>query len=702
MTAAYSYDDQPDDGQTKPPKTHKHLETLRKAITVSNLAEGMEDNDLARIGRKVVEGYELDLNSRKAKGWDDRNKAAMDLAMQVKEVKNFPWPNASNVKYPLISTAAIQFNARALPALIDGPNIVKGKVLGQSSEEKVDRADRIGRHMSYQLLDEMDGWQEDTDRLLMMLPIVGCVFRKSYFDPTCGYNVSRSVAPEDFVVDYFTRDLDSCPRATHVLKFYPYEIKERQLAGIWLDHDFGQAQDADNDDQAPHVFLEQHCLFDLDGDDYPEPYIVTVHEESGKVVRIVARYDEKGIVTAADGTVVRIKPVRAFTKYPFIPSPDGAFYDIGYGTLLHPLSDTINTTINQMIDAATLANAGGGFIGDGVSIKSGSLRFSMGEFKKVTTNGQALKDNIFPITAPQPSQVLFNLLQMLIESAKDVTSTKDILTGDTGGANMPVGTVMAAIEQGLKTYTAIIKRIHRSLGEELEVLYRLNSIYLKESDYFSFQDQEGAIARKDYNTEDIDVIPVSDPTMATDAQKAARGQFLMQFAPDPTMDHKEILTRVLEAANIQDIDTLWAKGPPPVDPKVAIAAQVAEHKQNELNLKAEDQKTKDALANANISLIDAQTEQIMSQVALSGPQFLLEVQQAIDARLAHLEGLNADAVQQGAPGGVAAPPGHPGVPPVPAGPAGGPGGAMGVGSPMGPAGANQGPPPGPVGPPGMA
>jgi chaperonin GroES len=169
------------------------------------------------------------------------------------------------------------------------------------------------------------------------------------------------VGPDKFVVNYWTKDLESCPRATHVLEFYPHEVAEKKRAGLWLTWSLAAARAA-NDDQAPHTFLEQHRLWDLDGDDYPEPYIVTVHKET----RRWSAWSPASMSAGSwkqDGKVVQIKPVRCFTKYPFIPSPDGSFYDIGFGTLLGALGETINTTINQLMDAGHLANVQGGFIG---------------------------------------------------------------------------------------------------------------------------------------------------------------------------------------------------------------------------------------------------------------------------------------------------------------------------------------------------
>jgi chaperonin GroES len=590
------------------------LERLSFYAQSTNIAEHLDDTVLARLGQKAIEEYEIDLESRKAEGWDDRTKAAMDRALQVKEAKNYPWPNASNVKYPLVTTAAIQFNARAYPAIVDGMNVVKGKVLGKGSPEKQARADRVAKHMTFQLLEEMPGWEEDTDRMLVQLPIVGSVIRKTWFDTVAKVNRAESILPNKFVVNYWTRSLDTCPRMTQVLDpIYPHQIKERQRAGIWLDVELGLPTQANGDELAPHEFLEQHRLEDLDGDEYPEPYIVTVHKETGRVVRIVAGFEPDGVENNAKGEVVRIERVCYFTKYPFIPAPDGSFYDIGFGQLLDALNDTINSTINQLMDAGHLSNTQGGFIGGGISIKSGPVRFQPGEWKKVGTDGQVLKDNIVPLPVRDPSNVLFQLLGMLVEASKDITATKDILTGETEGANQAVGTTLAMIEQGLKVFTAIYKRIHRALKGELKCLRSLNHRYLEPEVYFNFQDEEGVVSQADYAPGDMDVLPVSDPTVVTDMQKMGRANFLLQFAGDPEMNGREIKTRVLEAAAIPDIDALFARQAPP-DPKALVETAKLENEQERIDLDRKRFAIEAAERKATIVLRRAETLKVLSEI----------------------------------------------------------------------------------------
>lgn len=386
-----------------------------------------------------------------------------------------------------------------------------------------------------------------------------------------------------------------------------------------------------------------------------------------------------------------------FTKYGFIPSPDGSFYDIGFGSLLGAFNESINSTLNMIMDAGHLANTQGGFIGSGVTMKSGSARFSMGEFKRIDTAGATLRDSVMALPSPGPSTVLFNLLTMLIDAAKDVTATQDIMTGDTGGSNQPVGTTLAVIEQGLKTFTAIVKRVHRSLKQELACLFRLNSIYLEDQAYYVFQDQEGVIGRQDYAEGDVDVIAVSDPTMATDMQRMARAQFLQQFRPDPLMDGKKINERVLAAAGIQDSKELFAPPPEGPPPELQIQMKEMELRERELDQKDIELTIKRDEAEAKIATAATQAQKTAIEAIMMAPEFQAEVAAFIDQRVAQLSQGNDGQVQQPDLRGMAPPPADGPVPAVPEGPAVGPGPPMDGGPGLGPPGADQGPPDGGIG-----
>lgn len=537
------------------------LEMLLRYVNSPNIAAEPDftEDMLGRLGAKVVEEYDIDVASRA--DWSARNERAMKLAKQVVEQKNYPWPKASNIKYPLITHAAIQYNARAYNAIVT-PDMVKAKVNGYDKDgSKHARADRVGKAMTWQCLEQMEEWSEEMDQLLLIFSIVGMDFKKTYFDPVLGRNVSERVSAEDLVFNYGAKNFYKCPRKTHKIPLYPYEIREKQLNGIYIDHDFGQSQEDgnNNDPDAQHLFLEQHRLEDLDGDGYPEPYIVTVHHQTRKVVRIVSRFYEDSI-EARNAQVARIKPVEYFTKYGFLPNPDGSAHDVGFGLLLGPLNTSINRSINMMFDAAHLANTQGGFFGSGLRMKGGAMRLRPGEYRALPVDGATIRDNIVPLKFDGPNAVLFQLVGFLVEAAHDIASIKDILTGEQSQANMPASTALALIEQGLKTQTSVNQRVHRSLKREFKLLYELNGRYMQPQVYITFldDDEPTEVLLDDFKGDTLDISPTADPKVLTDMQEIMRAQALLAFAQDPDFDGWKIKQRYLEALGIPDINDLRA------------------------------------------------------------------------------------------------------------------------------------------------
>jgi chaperonin GroES len=637
------------------------LQRLRAFIQSQNLAAEIDEDVLQKIGQECGRGYDIDKASRA--DWEKLTKSAMDLAMQVAEEKSWPWQKAANVKFPLITTAAVQFAARAYPAIVQSPAIVKGKVNGPDPDgTKLDRANRVASHMSYQLMEEMEEWEEDTDRLLLMTAIVGCSFRKTYFDSTLGRNVSELV-PAKHVVFNHAVAWRKLRRVTQELFLYKNDVIERVRSGTFREIELGLPDGEDSDEDGAFEFRECHCWYDLDEDGYKEPYIVTYKADTHEVVRIVARFDEEGVQVNNSAQVARIAPTGYWTKYPFLPNPDGGSYDIGLGVLLNPINETINTVINQLLDAGTLANTGGGFIGKGLRLKSGPMRFSPGEYKPVDAQGAAIRDNIVPLTFPGPSPVLFQLLGMLIDAGRDVASVKDVLTGEQSQSNVPATTTLALIEQGLKVFTAIYKRIHRALGHELKLLYRLNKLYLQPEVYFQFHDSQQTVTLEDYRGDSTDISPVSDPHLVTDAQELAKAQALMGFSGDPLFNQMELRKRFLKAIKEENPEQLLQEPQqPPPDPKMVEAMEKLKIQAAEAGAKVEKMHAEiDKIKAEGIkTLAEAEAQEIGNQMQQYMHQFA-----NIEAMLKqHMEmmGNGAERVR-----GMEAPPDDQGVSAVPAG-----------------------------------
>lgn len=598
------------------------VDQLLGYIDQPNIAPSLTKGQLNKIGAEVVRGYDADKQSRSE--WEKQTKTAMDLALQVTEEKSFPWPKAANVKYPLITTAAIQFSARAYPAIVKGAEVVKGEVSGPDPDgSKKQRAERIGRHMSYQLLNQMEEWDEETDKLLLQMAIVGCAFRKSYFDKGLGRNCSEFIAAKHVIYDHAV-PFRKLRRITHELSLYKNDVVERVRAGLFEDIELGLPKGATEDEDGSYDFLEQHCWYDLDDDGYKEPYIVTVKKDTKEVARIVTRFDAEGIYLNPQGEISKIDPVGYFTKYAFMPNPDGGSYDIGLGILLNPINESVNTVLNQMFDATTLQIAGGGFIGSGLKMKSGSVRFTMGEFKPVDNKGGSIRDNIYHMEHRGASPVMFQLLGLLIEAGKDISSVKDILTGEQQ-VNQTATTTMALIEQGQKVFSAIYKRVHRSLKEEFKKLFRLNKLYMEPEEYFKFQDAWEPILIQDYQGDDTDVAPVSDPNLVSDAQHLTQAEAMMGLKDDPMCNPIEIRRRYFTALKVENIDAVLMKQPPqmPEDPRAKkIEAEIkamdveiavlAEQAMAEINETAA--KTAETQASAILKLAQAEAQEIGNQM----------------------------------------------------------------------------------------
>ena len=551
-----------------------------------NIAELLDEQELTRIGHACKEGYELDEKSRK--DWMDKYDQWMLLAMQVEEKKTFPWEGAANVKYPLITIASMQFSARAYPALIPGTNVVHGHVNGFDPDgQKQNAAIRVSKHMSYQLLEQMDGWEEGMDRLCSIIPIIGCMFKKTYYSPLKQKNISEIVYPKDLVINYWTKSLDDSPRTTEIIRLDDNAMYERKATGLFLDVDISKEEQGDelhklsdisnmdkveDNDTQPYILLEQHTYLDLDDDGYKEPYVVTLDKASGTILRIAPRFDEESVVRNEQGDLLRIVPDSYYTKFGFVPNPDGGFYDVGFGLLLSPLNKSINTLLNQLIDAGTLSNLQAGFMSRGIRIQGGNSAFKPGEWKTAHFTGDDLRKGIVPLPVREPSGVLFNLLQLLLDGGQRVSTVTDMTMGENPGQNQPATTTMAVLEQGQKVFNSIYKRLHRSLKTEFKKLHKLNAKYLEPIQYFTVLDLgeefKAPVRQTDYNIDVTDVTPASDPNMSSTAQKLIKAQQLMELLQLGTVNPIEVTKRILEASEQPGIETLMQMPPPQPNPEV--------------------------------------------------------------------------------------------------------------------------------------
>lgn len=573
------------EGQGPQDTEDENTENQINAASLSqNLAEHASEDRLNEIGSDARDAFEKDYSSRSL--WESNIRSWEKLAMQIREEKSYPWPEAANVKYPLISTACMQFAARAYPSLIpSNRDIVKAKIIGKDPDgQKEAKARRVSTYISYQCMTELHYWEEEMDKLLIILPVVGCLFKKTYFNRTEDRIDSKLILPRQFVVDYWTKSLSETERSSEIIQMSPRVLKEKQLAGIYLDIALGtppvineeESNYVADEKTQPWEIIEQHTYYDWDKDGYDEPVIITFERSSGRILRIALRYYQEDVKKDDSGKIIKIKPIEMYTKFSFVPSPDGSFYDIGFGNLLGPLNESVNTLINQVLDSGTLHNMNAGFIGKSLRLRLGDTDFTPGEWKQVAATGDDLRKQIVPLPSKEPSTVLLELLKFLIQAGKELASVAEIFTGKMPGQNTPATTTMATVEQGMKVFTAVYKRIYRSLNEEFCKFFCLNSTYLDPNKYVSVLDD--TVGPDDFDEESIDIYPSADPTASSQDEKLQKvnGLFQIMQAMPGLLDPIQVATRWMEATEQPNYQQLFSQQvqqtgqlpPPPPDPKV--------------------------------------------------------------------------------------------------------------------------------------
>ncbi len=566
-------------------------------VDPNNLALGLDDKELDRIGVKVCEEYKADLDSRS--DYDKRRAGWIKLFSGTRDPKNTPWENCSNTHVPLMTTACLQFHARAYEALLPSRDIAK---CFSTDDRFIDNADRASRYLNYQLNYQMEEWEEETDSLLLVMPMMGSAYKKTYYDYVLKRVVSRLLGVDEFVTPYRCKRLEDAQRKTHWIWMSINDINIRLGSKIFKFQDNYNPQPLQREAHTPtpeqiavvnkmvgeseppveytngRPIIEQHRLLDINydpqartmlpKDGIEREYVVTCDLESQKALRVVPRFYFDPIV----GTH---KVMEYFTAYPFIPNPE-SHYGIGFGHLIDHINETADTLLNQIIDAGSLANNISGFVSKRSGIKKGSMGFRMGEFKEIDVPLDDINKAIYEFKFKEPSNVLFTLLGLLQNFTKEITTTADWMSGSLPPSDTAATTMLAIIEQGLKVFSTIQKRCHRSLRRELKKIFIINSQYLNETEYFVVQDptskefQTFKSGRQDFASI-IDVVPVSDPNITSRAERLIKTQQVVADVRSNPLTAQDteanyIATREYYLAlGVNNIDALLKK-PQPQEP----------------------------------------------------------------------------------------------------------------------------------------
>lgn len=625
-----------------------------------NVAELLDDDHLDRIANQVIDDYTID---RESMGdWLKCAESAIKLASQAIETKMEPWPGASNVKHALILEACIQFSARALPEIIRDDKVVKPKTFGKDVDKaKLERATRVADFMNWQLLEGMETWDEDLDRLLMALSMVGTVFKKTYYCPVEGEVKSELCLPDKVTINQNTKSMKACRRITHEIELYPSDIEARKRLGTFLDVDLVEVSDVEQaDNDLPNIFLEQHRYLDLDGDGYPEPYIVLVHETARKVVRIVPNFDEDSIeleVDANGGFLINsIKRRGYFSDFHFIHAVDATFFSYGFGYLLSHATHTINTLLNQLIDAGKLDNLQSGFIGKGARIKGGQIQFTPGKWIKADASGVDLRNSIVPLPTKGPSNVLLTLAQFLLNSYYKMISLSDIMSGQISGSNTTAAEAMQAVEQGMKVMNSIYKRVYRGIKKELKQVYTLNRDFTSEALYSVVLDDPAADKEADFESVKHDIVPVADAAMSSQIEEVMKLRALAESVLPviPEIQRVPLGRRLLSAMRIENIDELLPQQDPnkPSPQQLAFAeelkqkAEELDFKNREIQVKEGDLQLKGIKLQYEVAKMVAEIQNISAKATAEGATIDIKSVEAqaksLAAQAAYIQAITPD------------------------------------------------------------
>ena len=533
-----------------------------------DLTDKLEDEEKENIAADVVDNYTSDKESRAE--WEAMFEKGFDLlGLKIQETSE-PFEGACTAVHPMLIESAVKFQSKAIQELFPPSGPVKAQIIGKSTPEREDQANRVQEFMNYQTTDQMPEYFDEMERMLFHLPLIGSAFKKVYYDANLKRPVSEFVPIDQFYVSYYASNLRKADRYTHVIYRSPVDLAKDIRTGIYRDVELPEATNPQptsfsekmdtiiglsptgtNDPQ--YTLLEQHCYLEIE-EDYALPYIVTVEEKSQQILSIRRNYkkDDKNQ-----------EKVSHFVHYRFVPG--FSFYGFGLMHFLGNLTMTATAAMRSLVDAGQFANLPGGFKAKGVRIVGDNDPISPGEFKEVEATGQDLNKAIVSLPYKEPSSTLYNMLQFITQAGQKFADSTEQIVSDAASYG-PVGTTMALLEASSKFFSAIHKRLHKSQRDEFKILAQINYDYLPSEYPYEVPFAEKSVLKQDFDGR-VDVIPVSDPNIPSNAHRMMIAQMALQMAQQspPGMFNLEALNRtILNSANMPNMEEIL---PPKQEPQ---------------------------------------------------------------------------------------------------------------------------------------
>jgi hypothetical protein len=531
-----------------------------------NLAENLDDDILTELAGDLLGEYQSDVDSRK--DWVQTYVDGLELLGLKIEERTEPWPGACGVYHPLLSEAIVKFQSETIMETFPAAGPVKTSILGQETQERIEAAQRVKEDMNYQLTEVMVEYRPEHERMLWGLGLSGNAFKKVYFDPNLGRQVSLFVPAEDIVVPYGASSLETSERVTHVMRKTKNELRKLQVMGFYKDVELDDPTDtldeiekkiaeqmgfkASQDDR--YKLLEMHVYLDLPGyEDKDEkgketgialPYVVTIEKGTETVLAIRRNYH-------ADDPNKQKRD--HFVHYGYVPG--FGFYCFGLIHLIGAFAKSGTSILRQLVDAGVLSNLPGGFKTKGLRVKGDDTPIAPAEFRDVDVASGTIKDNIMTLPYKEPSQVLYTLLGTIVDEGRRFASAADLKVSDMSSQS-PVGTTLAILERTLKVMSAVQARVHYAMKQEFKLLKNIIRDYTPED--YEYDPVEGPPRAKRSDYDMVEVLPVSDPNSATMSQKVVQYQAALQLAQSaPQLYDLPLLHRqMLEVLGIRNASKL--------------------------------------------------------------------------------------------------------------------------------------------------
>ena len=551
----------------------------------SNLVDFLGEDILQNISNDLLSSIKGDKQSRSE--WEKTYTDGLKyLGMKFDDSRSQPFEGSSGVVHPILAEAATQFQAQAYKEMLPAKGPVKTEIVGARTVETENQAERVQEFMNYYIMNVMEEYDPELDQMLFYLPLAGSTFKKVYFDFVLNRAVSKFIPPEDLIVPYEAPDISSAERITHAISMSANEIKKQQLSGFYANVDIGSESYSDDisdieeaideiqgvsqsyKENRNRTVYEVHTVLDIEGfEDVDEqgnptglklPYIVTIEEDSEKVLSIRRNYLPNDLLK---------NKINYFVQYKFMPGL--GFYGLGLSHMIGGLSKASTSILRQLIDAGTLANLPAGFKARGMRIRDEDDPLQPGEFRDIDTTGGSLRENLIPLPIKEPSNVLMQLLGILVDSGKRFAAIADMNVGDMNQA-MPVGTTVALLERGTKVMSAIHKRLHHSQKIEFGLMSKVFAEFLPPVYTFQVGTGPSEIKQQDFDDR-VDIIPISDPNIFSQSQRVTLAQELLQMVQSNPEIHGplgiyEAYRRMYAALGVDNVESLL-QPPPDMTPR---------------------------------------------------------------------------------------------------------------------------------------